>query len=209
MNGNTLLQIFWATGPVSQIQECKFQAAVSGLQSDNLLGLHTSLPQPQLSPPLSISINSWLHWADSPGMGCGLCQRWSCHQFYWHNTFWILSIHSMRVSLPPACCLQHTLSLTNSSSLPVTTSDRLEWLGAAHGSLSSAPLPQSPALPWTGGAGRHLWARTGHCETVWNWHNTSLPHPVIRGQQGRALWYHSGSNSASVITHVVLVLIIH
>ena len=83
-------------------------------------------------------------------MGCGLCQRWSCHQFYWHNTFWILSIHSMLVSLPPACCLQHTLSLTNSSSLPVTTSDRLEWLGAAHGSwlplLCSPPTVSSTSL---------------------------------------------------------------
>ena len=70
-----------------RIRNAIIKSAVSGLLSDKLQGLHTSLPQPQLSPPLSISINSWLHRAGSPGMGCGLCQRWSWHHYLYNTSF--------------------------------------------------------------------------------------------------------------------------
>ena len=147
-----------------RIRNAIIKSAVSGLLSDKLQGLHTSLPQPQLSPPLSISINSWLHRAGSPGMGCGLCQRWS-----WHHNFSTPHSRSQNagtlIIITWLCCQQHTLSLTNSPSL-VTTSDRLKWLGAAHGSPALLP----PTVPSTS-LDRAAWAgtcelRTGHCETV-------------------------------------------
>ena len=113
----------------------------------------------------------------------------------------------MLVSLSPAwlCCQQHTLSLTNSSSLwpQVTASSGLELL------MAPLSLPQSPALPWPGRQGpapvSSAPAIVKLSET-----DTTRHYPILssRGQQGRALWYHSGSETASMMAHVVLVLII-
>ena len=111
----------------------------------------------------------------------------------------------MLVSLSPAwlCCQQHTLSLTNSSSLwpQVTASSGLELL------MAPLSLPQSPALPWPGRQGpapvSSAPAIVKLSET-----DTTRHYPILssRGQQGRELWYHSGSETASMMAHVVLVL---
>ena len=203
MNGNIFIcTYFKLLGQFYQNQECNFTVC-SIRSAEWQIARSAHLTAPATTEPASVNFYKFLvapSWESRHGMWA-LSEVELASQFF--NTLFKITEWMLVPSL--------------SSPGSVVSSTHYHWLilpplwpqVTASSGLELLP----PTVPSTS-LDRAAWAgtcelRTGHCETVWNWHNTSLPHPV-RGQhpagQGTLISFHIKISINDGKARVVLVV---